>query len=300
MYMGNYMKKIFFALILTMFVLHTATGCSNESGEVDQLNDKIQELMNEIDELNSQISELRNQTEIITETEKIDKLNADEPEETIDMYEYLDTYDATGENITIQGKQYDTGLRRLVLDDKVTGSDFEQLKYMVNLECLKIGSFEGTVTDISDISVLAGLTNLTVLNLGQGKFQDISALAELTNLTELSVASWMITDISAIANLTNLTSLKIVSGTTKISALAELKNLETLYLGCNFIRDMSPLTELTNLKTLTLGSNLVSDISALADLPNLETFTIEDSRTIATEKVVEIREALPNTQVILK
>ena len=62
-------------------------------------------------------------------------------------------------------------------------------------------------SQIGDISVLAGLTNLTYLYLGGNHIGDISALAGLTKLTYLDLGVNHIGDISVLASLPNLTCL---------------------------------------------------------------------------------------------
>ena len=56
---------------------------------------------------------------------------------------------------------------------------------------------------------------------------------------------------------------------TDISALAEFKNLESLYLSDNGIEDISPLRELTELNSLHLSGNRIQDMDALKDMKNL-------------------------------
>jgi serine/threonine protein kinase len=92
--------------------------------------------------------------------------------------------------------------------------------------------------DISDISELAGLTNLGYLMLSFNNIIDISALAGLTNLEELNLSYNNIIDISTLAGLTNLEKLLLHSNNiSDISALKGLTNLEALYL------DDNPLTQ---------------------------------------------------------
>ncbi len=62
-----------------------------------------------------------------------------------------------------------------------------------------------------------------------------------------------------------------------ISPLAGLVNLQHLYLWGNPLSDVSPLAGLTNLQTLDLNQCLISDISALANLTNLITLNLTDN-----------------------
>ena len=137
----------------------------------------------------------------------------------------------------------------------------------------KLDLSEKGLSNISDISALANLTNLQTLDLSGNGISDISALKSLTNLQTLNLSSNNISDISALGNLTNLQTLnlsgnKIISD---ISALKSLTNLQTLDLSGNNISDISALESLTNLQTLNLSGNNISDISALESLTNLKT-----------------------------
>lgn len=63
------------------------------------------------------------------------------------------------------------------------------------------------LNEITDISPISGLTNLTELHLNDNQIKDISSLSELTNLTELYLNNNQIKDISPFSGLTNLTGL---------------------------------------------------------------------------------------------
>ena len=103
---------------------------------------------------------------------------------------------------------------------------------------------------ISDISALAGLTNLASLDLWSNFISDISALAELTKLTYLGLERNSISDISALAGLTKLTELD---------------------LGWNSISDISPLVANTGLgsgDTVNVRDNPLSYASIKTHIPN--------------------------------
>ena len=134
---------------------------------------------------------------------------------------------------------------------------------------------------VSDLSPLAGLTNLTWLRLRNNSVSDISALAGLTNLTWLNLGgNLMISDISVLSGLTNLETLYLYGNSiSDISALASLTNLTFLNLWFNSIADLSPLRGLINLTWLGLYNNLVSDISPLAALTNLTVLALSNYST---------------------
>ena len=138
---------------------------------------------------------------------------------------------------------------------------------------------------LRDLTGFEFASNLTTLNLGSGKignnwynsnsFTDLTPLAGLTNLKELDLDTASITDLSGLEGLVNLTLLDLtINSVTDISALAGLTNLTELYLGGNTITDVSSLSNLTNLTTLYLWGNPVEDTSPLCTLqdqnPDLE------------------------------
>ena len=184
----------------------------------------------------------------------------------------LTRLDATNRGIrNLSGLEHATNLRSLDLGDVVVDgyytnsndiSNLSPLSGLNNLTYLRL-----RWNSISDISALAGLTNLTTLNLYANNISDISALSSLTNLTYLSLDLNNISDISALSGLTNLTYLSLFGGgdirISDISVLAGLINLTTLSLGANGISDISALSGLTNLTWLSLYHNNISDISPL-------------------------------------
>ena len=156
-------------------------------------------------------------------------------------------------------------------------SDLTGLQHAINLTQLGLGAVwveaearSINSNSITDISALAGLTNLTSLDLGANSVSNISALAGLTDLTWLYLGTNLVWDISALAGLTNLTSLDLrEQSVSDISSLVGLTDLTSLDLGANSVSDISALAGLTNLKRLSLVINSVSDISALAGLTDL-------------------------------
>lgn len=154
--------------------------------------------------------------------------------------------------------------------------------------------------DISDISALSELKNLTTLSLTNISASDISALSELKNLTLLSIiSSSAVSDISALAELPNLTWLTIQECSVRnIEPLSGLKNLRALNLIGNSVSDISSLSGMTSLMSLELAYNSISDFSIVAELPNLERIScsnnpIEDMSPLeaADEKGVSVLDA---------
>ena len=167
--------------------------------------------------------------------------------------------------INLTGLEYATNLTSLDFW-RSSVSDLSPIAGLTNLTFLGAASNK----DISDVSALIGLTSLTELFLNGNSISDISPLAGLTNLKRLSLSYNSISDISALSGLTNLTWLKLDrNAITDISALANLTNLRHLELYVNKISDPSPVAGLTDLRHLNLAENSISDISALVNLTNL-------------------------------
>jgi len=117
---------------------------------------------------------------------------------------------------------------------------------------------------ISDLSPLAGLPNLSLLDLARNDIRDFSVLAGLPKLDWLDLGHNDISDISALAGLPALWCLSLKGNQiSDISVLSSLTNLEVLWLGertewhawGNQIRDISPLTNLMLLDELGLEAN---------------------------------------------
>jgi len=278
-------KKKIFAVIIIAFILLAASGCSddNRDVEINELNEKISELYDMINEVKEMINNFDFKIDVVDE---VINSNNDVIEIVDDKLEdNSDSYYETSDYIVISGEQRSKELTRLELERPITKDDFEKLKYMVNLEYLYIPSFLFAADSIvRDIHPLAGLTSLSVLSIGNWEIRDISALAEMTNLTELTIWGSSARDISVLTGLTNL---------------------KTLTFGSEVIRDLTQFTELTNLSSLTirLGSAGLRDLSPLSELTNLTTLTIERvpgiNTSITSEHIAKLREALPNTEIIM-
>ncbi|EJS6044754.1 InlB B-repeat-containing protein, partial [Listeria monocytogenes] len=145
-------------------------------------------------------------------------------------------------------------------------SNLSPLSNLTNLSVLILSD-----NKISDLSPLSGLTNLKKLQLSENQLSDLTPLSGLTNLTFLDMNKNKISDISPLANLTNLTNLYMSNNQiTNLSALSGLINLVNLYLSENQITDISGLSNLTNLQMVYMHQNKIIDVSPLSNLTNLE------------------------------
>ena len=192
-------------------------------------------------------------------------------------------------------------------DESFIRLGLENFKYLITLSLFG--------NQISDLTPLAGLTNLESLNLssqretqdnvrGTPLLTDITPLAGLTNLKFLDLSDNQISDLTPLAGLTNLETLQLnnqrepfeirdridyTSLLSDIAPLAGLINLIELNLSENRISDITPLTEMTSLESLLLSnqfehtegfwrSNLLSDIAPIAGLTNLIVLELSENR----------------------
>ncbi|HRN28645.1 MAG TPA: hypothetical protein PK890_02920 [Terrimesophilobacter sp.] len=145
------------------------------------------------------------------------------------------------------------------------------MQHLTNLEW-----FRAQFNEISDLTPLANLTHLMHLDLDGNRVTDVAPLADLTLLDYLGL--W---DNGAVrfdeATLPADVDEYCRDGITDISPLANLVNLETLYLSCNNIEDISALTNMSQLDILYLISNRITDIAPLAGKPNLRVLRLSDN-----------------------
>jgi len=184
------------------------------------------------------------------------------------QFKKIDLFDERGYVIDEQGNVTGLNLKATKI------SDISALAGLTNLNKLYLSS-----NQISDISSLKGLTNLTILYLQENQISDISYLAGLTNLITLDLGSNKITDISPLKALMNLKQLKLYyNKITDIFPITERRNLTNLNLGSNKISDISSLKGLTNLTELYLWNNQINDISYLKGLTNLTSLYLQENQ----------------------
>ncbi len=133
--------------------------------------------------------------------------------------------------------------------------------------------------EISDISGIKELKNLTHLNLRNNQLTDISGIKELKNLTHLNLRNNQLTNISLITELKNLTHLNLRNNQlTDIPGIKELKKLTYLNLRDNRLTDIPGIKELKKLTHLNLRNNQLTDIPGIKELKNLTKLNVSDNQ----------------------
>ncbi|WP_317642763.1 InlB B-repeat-containing protein [Bombiscardovia apis] len=176
-----------------------------------------------------------------------------------------------------------------------------------------------SMTDLSPITSITGLTQLSITNLGTTRantFEQLTPLSGLTSLTSLSIINEYdkdestsadiqspITDIRPLRNLTNLQSLTLDGHKiSDISPLSGLTSLGFLNLGHNGpgnrISDITPLSNLNNLMELYLCNNQISDIHALSSIPRMRMLDLSNNLPNRMHSRPEFNPNLPHNQIV--
>jgi internalin A len=181
--------------------------------------------------------------------------------------------------MNLTGLEHCTNLTYLELGWNYYISDLSPLAGITNLAYLDLRG-----NNISDITALTDLTNLTYLDLSDNNYiRDITALTGMTQLTYLDLHDNQVGDINPLTELTNLTYLNLYNNQiVDTTPLAGLMNLTatSMNLGWNKITNLNGLRTHTNLTYLALYYNQISDLSPLAGLTNLTYLDLSDNNYI--------------------
>ena len=164
----------------------------------------------------------------------------------------------------------ETGSRRAakleVLDFSASGlSDLSALAGLTDVEVLDLGG-----NRVDDLWPLTGMAGLEVLDLGDNAVDDLSALASLRHLRVLDLSSNAVSDVTPLAGLTRLQRLDLSGNrVADLRPLSELRGLEVLLLDGNRVADLVPLWGLRDLAHLGLRNNRIADVSLLRELRSL-------------------------------
>jgi hypothetical protein len=130
--------------------------------------------------------------------------------------------------------------------------------------------------NITDLTPLAGLTNLVELQIGLNQITDLTPLVGLTKLEHVAIGGNQITDLTPLAGWTEM---------------------HTLGLDRNQITDLKPLAGLKELKTLGLGVNQITDLTPLAGLTKLESLRLQYNPNLTKVEIDKLQKALPECKI---
>lgn len=173
----------------------------------------------------------------------------------------------------------DLALREL----PVSLGDLPQLKilYLGGLGPTETGGLEPQLSRVnhalSDLTPLAGLQQLQVLNLQRTGAADLAPLAQLQQLRSLDLGFTDVMDLAPLIELQALQSLDLTSchKVTDLAPLAGLQELRQLTLSFTGVRDFDPLAQLQQLQYLDLSHTGVTDLAPLVGLQALQTLILQ-------------------------
>jgi len=175
--------------------------------------------------------------------------------------------DAYWDYITdLTGLEYAINLQYLNLGGNYTLTNLTALAGLTDLTSLELDNCSFT-----NLTLLAGLQNLQYLNLKENNLASLAGFPALTNLSQLDVGYNQISDITALTNQISLFYL-LANGNqiSDLHPLAVLPYLSELDVSYNQVGNASGLSLLHNVGYLDAGNNQISDVSFVAGMNNLQ------------------------------
>ncbi len=167
---------------------------------------------------------------------------------------------------SIDRRKFQFNFKELFSDDSVLNEEILK-KISCQVKKLQIRHLFFSQTHVTDVSPLAGLESLELLDLQGTHVTDLEPLSELASLKSLYLTDTQVTDLSPLAN---------------------LKSLEILDLENSLVTDVSPLAGLASLKVIDLENSLVTDVSPLAGLASLGLLDLRGTHVTNLEPLSEL------------
>lgn len=160
------------------------------------------------------------------------------------------------------------------------------IQHFVNLE-----TFWAEYNEVDDITPLSGLTSLVDLNLDRNRFNDITPLANMTDMQHLSLWDVGPTRYSEVQDDLGMTTQEKVQagcydGIGDLAPLAQMTNLETLFVSCNNIADISALGGMSDLTSVYALTNKIPSLSPLSGKTQLQVLRVSDNQLTGTDASV--------------
>ncbi len=146
------------------------------------------------------------------------------------------------------------------VEETMKGADLTVLAKCTHLENLFVG-----FSSLTDLSFLAGLTNLKRLDLRMiGKLEDLTPLANLMQLEYLNITGTNVTDFSPLTGLLKLADIEArMLKMTDASPIAAMSALEKIDLLKTPITDVTPLAKAAKLAHILICTTEVEDVTPL-------------------------------------
>ncbi|MCY4478163.1 MAG: leucine-rich repeat domain-containing protein [Gammaproteobacteria bacterium] len=160
---------------------------------------------------------------------------------------------------------------------EVSGKNITSLRGLELAENLQVPKLPHNLID--DISPLAGLFQLTELNLTHNRIEDLQPLCDLHRLRQLDISENRIGELGPLSSLDSVERLNARGNAlSSVQALASLTTLTHLELGDNEVSELHALAALTKLRVLDLSANRIDDLASVAALANLYHLDVSGNR----------------------
>jgi len=189
-----------------------------------------------------------------------------------------------GDQVAVDRVAFEELCKHMVLNDGVVKNggirSLKDLAKLTNLRNLNIA-----LQDISDISVLSGLAELSYVDLRHNPIGDVSPLAALSGLRELCVYDTYVSDLSALAACTLLENIDAGNARiTSITAFTGIRSLMRLSIRQTTVKTISGIEEFTYLEKIGLSGVSDGDLTPLMALSWLKEAHLDEALRQAAER----------------
>ena len=166
-------------------------------------------------------------------------------------------------------------------------SDIDKITEMPGGTSLKLAN-KG-VTDLSGIEAFAG-KGITWIFLDWNELTDISPLSSLTQLTKISFSGNQVFDLTPLSSLENLKNITAINNNIEnIEPLTNLNNIEYICLDGNRLTSINEISNWTKLKEISFANNLIETIPNMDNLHNLERINLMGNKISTLENISNLQ-----------
>lgn len=152
------------------------------------------------------------------------------------------------------------------------------------------------IKDLSGIEAFAG-KGITWIFLDWNELTDLSPLSSLTELTKISFSGNAVTDLTPLASLENLRNLTAINNSIEtLKPIANLSNIDYICLDGNKLTSIQEISNWTNLEEISFSNNLIEQIPNLEQLQSLEKINLSGNKIQSLSQIANL-EALTNLEI---
>ena len=189
-------------------------------------------------------------------------------------------------------------LKSLTIQNQDLGT-LVDLAHLAKLETLDLTGSTFPATELSVLTKLPGLTNLTLSNCS---LSTIAALEGAERLTRLDLSNNTVRNLEAISQMKTLKEVNLQhNAVTGLEALSTLTNLEKLDIGFNSVSDLTPLSSCLKLNWLAADNNALTTIDGVEKLNLLSHLSVDYNKITDVSIIAQCKEmanlSIANNQI---